>query len=467
MFDLVKYEQNPCLEGNGRSYSYKEIHQAVELMKPFCFGRNLILCLSENSVPSLLGYIAFMVLDQVSILFEGSQKPGVVNGIIADYCPEYIWTKDLHLVWLPAGEVVYRLENYVLLKLENFSQGRPEINDRLQLLLTTSGSTGSSKFVRLSRANLEANATSIIEYLHICDKDVAVTTLPFSYSFGLSIINTHLMAGASIQVTDLTPLSKDFWELVKEKHVSSLSGVPYTFDMLKRIKFQRFELKSIRYLSQAGGKMTEQGLNYLRQVANEKGWPCYVMYGQTEAAPRMSYLPAEYLDTKLGSIGRPVPGGNFYLIDEFGEIIQTSMKQGELVYTGDNVAMGYATGRGDLNRGDDWHGRLNTGDLGYRDEEGFYYITGRLKRIVKIFGKRVSLDEVESLLNMTYRGCEFICSGYDDSLRIHYTGGVGSDAVVAYISRHLSIHRSVIKCSAIAEIPRFINGKINYGILNG
>jgi len=463
MFDLIKYEKNPCLEGNGRLYSYKEIHQKVELMRPFLCDRNLILCLSENSIPSLIGYITFMVLNQVFILVEGSQKPEVLGGIIADYDPEYIWTQELHLVWLPAGEVVYRLENYVLLKLAKISQGRTEINDRLQLLLTTSGSTGSSKFVRLSRANLEANATSIIEYLQICDKDVAVTTLPFSYSFGLSIINTHLLAGASIQVTDLTPLSKDFWELVQQKHISSLSGVPYTFDILKRIKFERFDLKSIRYLSQAGGKMTEQGLNYLKQVANEKGWPCYVMYGQTEAAPRMSYLPAEYLDTKPGSIGRPVPGGNFYLIDEFGETIQTSLKQGELVYTGANVAMGYATGKGDLNRGDDWHGRLHTGDVGYRDEEGFYYITGRLKRFVKIFGNRVSLDEVESLLHLTFRECEFICSGDDDFLRIGYTGGVGSDEVVAYISRHLSIHKSVIKCSAIKEIPRFNNGKINYG----
>ena len=235
--------------------------------------------------------------------------------------------------------------------------------------------------------------------------------------------------------------------------------------MFKRIKFERFELNSIRYLAQAGGKMTKEGLDYLSKVAAEKGWPCFLMYGQTEATARMSYLPAECLDTKLSSIGRPVPGGNFSIVNEDGVLINSSFIQGELVYTGANVAMGYASGKEDLTCGDDWNGRLHTGDLGYRDDEGFFYITGRLKRFIKIFGNRISLDEVEVLLHTAFKECEFICSGNDDCLTIGCVGDVKNDEVVNYISRHISIHRSAIKCNLITEIPRLSNGKVNYGML--
>ena len=465
MFDLLKYGENPCLVDKSKSYSYREIYQAVEILKPCLDDRSLVLCLSENTIPSLIGYITFMVHGHVPILVDGGQKPEVLHNIITNYEPKYIWTQESLLANLPKGEVICRIDHYVLFRLVCVSNGGPEINHLLQLLLTTSGSTGSSKFVRISRANLNANAASIIEYLQICKDDVAFTTLPYSYSFGLSIINTHLLAGASIVVSQLTPLSRDFWELAQQKRVSSLSGVPYTFEMLKRIKFERFELNSIRYLAQAGGKMTKDTLDYLRKVATEKGWSCYLMYGQTEATARMSYLPAECLDTKLGSIGRPVPGGNLSIVDEDGCIINSSFIKGELVYTGANVAMGYASGKEDLTCGDHWSGRLHTGDIGYRDEEGFFYITGRLKRFIKIFGNRVSLDEVEVELSTTFKECEFICSGNDDCLIISCIGEVSNEEVVAYISRHLSIHRSAIKCNLITEIPRLSNGKVNFGML--
>lgn len=465
MFDLTKYGENPCLVGNGRSYSYKEIHQQVELMKQFLSGRSLILCLCQNTFPALIGYITFIVTGQVPILVEGSQKSEVLSGIISSYSPKFIWTQDNRKDELPKGEEIFRLENFILIRLDRYSNCDQKMDERLQLLLTTSGSTGSIKFVRLSRANLEANAASIIEYLHIGQDDVAVTTLPFSYSFGLSIINTHLVAGASILVTELTPLSREFWELVQQKRVSSLSGVPYTFEMLKRIKFERFDLKSVRYLTQAGGKMTKEGLDYISKLAIEKGWSCYLMYGQTEATARMSYLPPEYLNSKFGSIGQPVSGGNFSIIDEDGNLIQTSFKQGELVYTGANVGMGYATCKDDLICGDDWNGRLLTGDLGYRDEEGFYFITGRLKRFIKLFGNRVSLDEVELQLNLAFAESEFICSGEDNCLNIYCTGGVSREEVITRISSHLSIHRSVIKYSEILQIPRLSNGKVNYKVL--
>lgn len=190
-----------------------------------------------------------------------------------------------------------------------------------------------------------------------------------------------------------------------------------------------------------------------------------MMYGQTEATARMSYLPPEYLNIKIGSIGLPIPGGEFYLVDEKECIINSSFTKGELVYIGANVAMGYAATRGDLNKGDDWSGHLHTGDIAYRDDDGFYYIAGRLKRFIKIYGNRVSLDEVEVLLQMTFIENEFICFGNDDCLQVAFTGVLNAEEIIAFLSRVISVHRSAIKCNQISEIPRLNNGKINYGVL--
>jgi acyl-CoA synthetase (AMP-forming)/AMP-acid ligase II len=466
MFDLLKYAGHPCLEGDGRAYSYAEVHHAAGLMQPAFEGRSLVLCLCENSIPAMLGYIAMMVHGQVPLLAEAGLKAPALQAMVAAYRPRYVWMAEQRSAELPGAEAVYRLDHYVLLRLAHAGQDGWPMDARLQLLLTTSGSTGSSKLVRLSRANLLANAASITEYLGIAAEDVAVTTLPFSYSFGLSIVNTHLLAGASIQVTELTPLSREFWELVQLKRVTSLSGVPYTYDMLKRIKFERFDLGAIRYLSQAGGKMSQQGLAYLQRLSAEKGWPCFVMYGQTEATARMSYLPAEWLERKAGSIGRAIPQGRVDISGADGALLETPLAQGELLYSGPNVALGYAVGGADLALGDEWGGKLHTGDIAYRDEDGFYYIAGRLKRFVKIFGNRISLDEVEAMLLAAYPACEFVCHGQDDRLRVACVGGLERDELLGFVSRQLSVHRTAISCDFIAEIPRLGNGKVNYNALD-
>jgi len=465
MFDLIQYANNPCLAGDGQAYSYAEVQLEADRMGAAVQGRHLVLCLCENSVPSLMGYIALMVQGQVPLLIEAGQQAAAVQALAAAYRPGYVWLDNARSGELADATPVYRFGHYVLLKTA-LAETPTVLDAQLQLLLTTSGSTGSSKLVRLSRANLLANAAAITAYLAIRADDVAVTTLPFSYSFGLSIVHTHLLAGAAIQVTTLTPLSREFWELLQQQRVTSLSGVPYTYDMLKRIKFERFELPALRYLSQAGGKMSEQGLAYLQRLSAEKGWPCFVMYGQTEASARMAYLPAAWLERKLGSIGHAIPGGRFELIDADGQLIADPRVPGELVYYGANVALGYASGAADLARGDEWGGRLATGDVAYRDEDGCYYISGRLKRFVKVFGNRVSLDEVEALLQAAYPGCEFVCHGQDDQLRIACAGEAGRDGLLAFVSRQLGLHRSAISCAFIAEIPRLANGKVNYNALN-
>jgi acyl-CoA synthetase (AMP-forming)/AMP-acid ligase II len=236
--------------------------------------------------------------------------------------------------------------------------------------------------------------------------------------------------------------------------------------MFKRIEFERFDLPALRYLTQAGGKMSEQGLAYLQRLSAQKGWRCFVMYGQTEASARMGYLPAESLKRKFGSVGKAIPGGRFELIDADGNVIEVPEVTGELVYYGENVALGYANGASDLALGDEWSGRLSTGDLAYRDQDGCYYIVGRINRFVKIFGNRVSLDEVETLLQAAYPLCEFACYGQDDRLWIACVGKIEHANLLTFVSRQLSIHHSAIACNFIAQIPRLGNGKVNYNALS-
>lgn len=464
MFNLENHSDNPCLEGDGVVYRYSDVQREAVRVRGVLPGRNLVLCICENCIPSLLGYICLVVIDQVLILVEAGQPMPTIKLLLASYRPAYLWLPESRICEIEDTIVVWKLGHYVLVKVASGVLS-PTLSERLQLLLTTSGSTGSGKMVRLSRSNLLANATAINEYLGIRPDDVAITTLPFSYSFGLSILHTHLMAGASIQVTQLSPLCREFWVLVQQRRVTSLSGVPYTFDMFKRVRFERFELSAIRYLSQAGGKMGEDTLDYLHQVSREKAWSVFLMYGQTEASARMSYLPSELLEKKLGSIGQAIPGGRFELVDGGGELIEAAGVQGELIYYGKNVALGYAKCASDLARGDDWNGRLTTGDLAFRDEDGFYYLSGRLKRFVKIFGKRISLDEVETLLRTGHPNCEFACHGQDNVLRIACVGELDCENVVLFLSQLLSLHRSAISCISVNHIPRLSNGKVNYTAL--
>ena len=179
------------------------------------------------------------------------------------------------------------------------------------------------------------------------------------------------------------------------------------------------ELPSLRYLTQAGGRLGRELAEEFNAICEEKGIRLIVMYGQTEATARMSYLPWEDAGRKAGSIGIPIPGGKFELVDANGQLIDGADVVGELVYCGSNVTPGYAKSRMDLAKPDENKGVLYTGDMAKRDEDGFYYVVGRKKRFLKIFGNRVNLDEVENLLKK--EGIENACTGQDDRMVVFLT----------------------------------------------
>lgn len=281
------------------------------------------------------------------------------------------------------------------------------------------------------------------------------------YSFGLSIINSHLLSGSTLLLTPASYVEREFWQFANENSFTSFSGVPYTFEIMKKLKLWKQPMPTLRTLTQAGGKLSNELLQFFMEKYNPQGVKFYLMYGQTEATARMSYLEPEFGLSKLGSIGKGIPGGTFSLQDDDGQVIETANEVGELVYEGDNVCLGYAEGAADLMKEDENHGVLHTGDLAYRDEDGFYFIAGRKKRFLKLFGNRISLDYVETLLKDKLKEC--VCVGDDSKLIIYTTDNdYNEDEIIDFIVGRTKIVRTVFFVRHIDAIPRSESGKIQY-----
>lgn len=445
----------------GDSISYQEMVHRADEFGQIIGKRCLVFLMCRNCVDSVIGYIGFLRRGIVPVMVAEHIAANLLTDLIERYHPAYFYLPSERIVPEFRGIPVWSSSTYTLLRLDE--EQDYGLADELAVLLTTSGSTGSPKLVRQSTRNIESNTRSIVEYLNITQNDRAITTLPMSYTYGLSIIQTHLAQGAAIIFTEATLVDKRFWSLLREHKATTFGGVPYIFEMLKKLRFERMDLPSLQYLTQAGGKLPKELAAEFSEICDKKGIRLIVMYGQTEATARMSYLPWECAKSKAGSIGIAIPGGTFRLIDEDGKTIIGPNIAGELVYSGENVTMGYAKSRFDLNKPDENGRVLYTGDMAKRDEDGFYYIVGRKKRFLKLFGSRVNLDEVEDLLKK--QGFDCACTGVDDHMDIYVTGTGQADAVNVFIKEHTSINYNGYKVHAIDAIPRNASGKVLYSVL--
>lgn len=325
----------------------------------------------------------------------------------------------------------------------------------LALLLSTSGSTGSPKLVRLSHRNLVANAEAIAEYLDIRQSDRAATTLPMSYCYGLSVIHSHLLRGAGLILTDRSVVDDEFWTLFREHRGTSFAGVPYTFEMLDRIGFDGNDLPDLRYVTQAGGRLAPERVRSFAALGARNGWQLFVMYGATEATARMAYLPPELAETSPASIGGPIPGGWFTLEPLDG---WPDPDVGELVYQGPNVMMGYAHGPADLALGKTVE-TLRTGDVARRTPDGLYEVIGRSSRFVKIYGLRIDLHRVEAALSA--EGVTAFCTDDDERLVIATVDADSVDVQRITVSAS-GLPASAVRVVKMAELPLLPSGKPDY-----
>lgn len=461
MFKLDIFKNNTAIiTDKGEQLTYGELIAEAKRFSEALPERGLVFSLSQNKLGSLLGYVACVEYQIPLVLLDGSKDDSVLQNLITIYQPEYVWGAS-EKVESMGGETNYQSASFSLQKMSYETPiEKPTINHELALCLTTSGSTGSPKLVRLSRENLISNAESIAAYLGIDENERPVTTLPLYYSYGVSVINSHLIKGATILLTDATVVQRDFWNFVKEQRATSIAGVPYTYEMLKMLRFFRMDLPYLKTMTQAGGKLNKDLAKEYIEYAQANGKRFFVMYGQTEATARMSYLPWEHALGKYASIGIAIPGGKFSLQDETGQTIEENDAEGELIYEGPNVSMGYAECRADLAKGDENKGVLHTGDLAKRDADGYYYITGRLKRFVKVWGNRCNLDAVEQLVKELTTDCA--CAGIDDKITVFVRSSGQEEKIIRYLSEKTGLNSKAFAVRVIAEIPKSPSGKINY-----
>ena len=461
MWKLNKFKNNTAvITESGQKITYKELDAHCQSLTDKIGRRCLVFNLCRNETASLAGYTGFLNAKIVPLMLKADLDKDLLKSFIITYKPDYLHVpSDMAAAFTDSREI-YKNLGYSLIKTPYNNEF--ELHDELALLLTTSGSTGSPKLVRQSYKNIEANTKSIVKYLNIEETERAITTLPMNYTYGISIINTHLMTGACLILTEKGLMQKEFWQQLKENKATSFGGVPYTYEMLERLRFFRMDLPSLKYLTQAGGKLSPDLHEKFAKWAIENDKKFIVMYGQTEATARMAYLPCEKSLEKYGSMGIAIPGGKFSLIDENGEEITTPETVGELVYEGDNVTLGYAQCGEDLKKGDERGGRLVTGDMAKFDKDGFFYIAGRKKRFLKIYGNRVNLDETERLIKSNFKDIDCACTGIDDKMDIFITNPLYKEIVLKFISAKTGINHNAFTVNIISEIPKNEAGKTLY-----
>ncbi len=465
VWNLANYKENVAvIDETGKEYTYLTLSEkSDEIASQVKSGRSLIFCLCQNEIGSLAGYLGFLNHQIVPVLLDAHLNRELLGFLLDTYKPDYLWVPVTMSGEFTNCTTEYEVLDYTLLKTK-YTHAYA-LHEDLALLLTTSGSTGSPKFVRQTYKNIIANIESIVEYLELDATERPITTLQMNYTYGLSIINTHMWVGASIILTKKTLMQKEFWDQFKAYEATSFGGVPYTYEMLERLRFFRMNLPSLRTMTQAGGKLLPESHRRFAEYAADTGRHFVVMYGQTEATARMSYLPWQKSLEKYGSVGVAIPGGKFSIIDVDGNEVSEPEVTGELVYEGTNVTMGYATCGEDLGKGDEWHGRLFTGDMAKFDSDGYYYITGRKKRFLKIFGSRVNLDEAEQLVKSAYRGVDCACSGVDDKMYVFITDGRKTEEIRRFLAEKMNFHSSAFEVMHIDTIPRNDAGKVLYNKL--
>ena len=441
--DLAVHGDRTAIIADGREVTYRALADLVDAMAGrLGSGRRLVLIEAANTLDGVVAYLAALAAGHPALLAP-ADRPDAVQSLTEVYDPDVV---------MRAGSDGWEVH-------ERRAGSAHELHPDLALLLSTSGSTGSPKLVRLSASNLQANATAIAEYLRIGPDDRAATTLPMQYCYGLSVLNSHLLRGGSLILTTLSVVDACFWQLFRRHGGTNLAGVPYTFELLDRIGFADLDLPKLRLITQAGGRMAPELVRRYAQLGRRRGWDLCVMYGQTEATARMAYLPPVLAETHPECIGVAIPGGSFSLEDVEPDADGGGDSTGELVYRGPNVMLGYATAPGDLALGATVN-RLRTGDLARRRPDGLYEIVGRRSRFAKVLGLRIDLGRIEDhLAGGRVPAC---CVEADDGILVAVEEPADVDVVARQVARRAGLPPRAVRVVTFSELPRLSNGKPDY-----
>lgn len=455
--DKKKSDALAMIDNEGNRITYGKLTELVDTIGTQVEARSLVFNLCKNTVGSMIGYLGFVEHEAVPVTLSAKIDDKLLLTLLEIYTPAYIWlpVEEEHRFDF---EKKFEMYGYTLLKTGNETY---PVNDSLQLCMTTSGSTGSPKLVRYKKGNLEANAKNVAIAFGWTEEERAICDLGMQYTMGLNVINTHLYVGATVLLTTYNLLSPEFWDYIKKERGTNFTGVPFSYDIFFRLHFERMDLPDLHTLSQGGGKLTEKRFVQLAEYAQRNGKRFIASFGTTETSARMACLPPELALSKIGSIGRAIPEGELFLVDENGKILTEPVAEGEMCYKGPNVTMGYAVCREDLLKDDEFNGIYHTGDLARRDEDGCYYVTGRLSRFLKLLSYRVSLDQSERLIQQEFN-IECACSGTDHRMNIYIIDGSKKAEVLDFISEKTGLFKNLFKVFMVPEILRNESGKIRY-----
>jgi long-chain acyl-CoA synthetase len=448
-----------------RSISYGDLAQQVRIVSSFLgqiSDRCLVFLHAANTADAIVSYLACLDANFPVCLIDPNGTSEANDRLTSVYQPGIILAADpsnLRSGYTSIGNLPdSSYQAYRSIEPNSI----PTLHPDLSLLLPTSGSTGNPKLVRLTQANLRANAAAIAKYLNLSPAEIAIESLPIHYSYGLSIVNSHLHAGGTIVLTPHSFMRPEFWEDVTNYRCTSFAGVPYMYETLHRLKFDLSKYPQLKTITQAGGGLRADIKESFATQAIAHDRQFFVMYGQTEATARIAYVPPARLIDKLGSIGMAIPDGELTLSP-----VAESEGLFELVYRGANVMMGYAESAASLALGDELNGVLKTGDLARVDEEGFFFINGRLKRFAKLFGKRVSLDDIETDVEVTFNcRAAAIESAKGISIFVVSTNEFDLKSIKLHIASKLSVTPTAIAVSELEALPMTSSGKKDYKALS-
>lgn len=435
------------------SLTYGELLDFVKTTENLLEKRSLVFILGDNTTAVAAFFCSCIQNGWVPLMLSNDIDESLLRVYLEKYKPQAIFASEKQTF---ESEILLEFADY---KLYYYNRDKIELFDQLSLLLPTSGSTGSPKLVRHSYQNLSFSAKSVSQFYNLSSEDVGLALLPIYYTMGLSIITSHLQVGAKVVLTNYSLTDRNFWTLLKEKEITVLTGVPYTFEVLFKMRFERVVLPKLRIITQGGGKLSDNLWNSLVSYAENKNIQFIATYGQTEGTARMAYLDSAYASVKRGSIGKAIPGGSFEVWDQNEVPITSSEQTGELVYKGDNVTLGYAENQDDLTLGDLRNGILKTGDVVRHDEEGFIFIVGRMKRFLKIYGLRISLDETELLVKNKF-DIDCFATGDDTLLKVYVTDEMLPAEIKTWLSDTMNLFHQAIEVKYIEKIERNSSGKI-------
>ena len=460
--DRWQREAVAAIDSQGKQLTYGELRDFAEDVEQQMPLRSLVFLLVENNVGGIAWTIGNICAGNVLLILNAHLDEGLYKSLFELYQPPFVCVPEGMAENYPY-ETVATTYGYTLMKTGN--EACP-MNDELSHLLPTSGSTGSPKLVRHKYANIEAAALNISTFFELTEKDRPLMVLPLYYTMGLSMVFSHLYVGATVLITNLSMTDRNFWKFIKGKRATSFTGVPYSYEILNLMRFFRMDLPDLNLLTQGGGRMPKELNLKFAEWCRDTGKKWIATYGQSECTARMAWLPPKWAVEKVGSIGIAVPNGELSLIDKDGHPITTSHTEGEMCYRGKNVTMGYAHCREDLLLGDERNGFIRTGDLAYFDEDGCYYILGRMGRFLKLFGMRVGLDECENIIKSKFHGLECACTGNDEKLLVYLTNENYKDQVKEELVTRLKLVASSFEVRLINEIPKNEAGKTLYAKLN-